>query len=87
MSGVQSKADILQHAIEASQRRNGVGKLPDGITIHAIERTQTFGPKRSLEGELVVELEDGSLHRISGEEMANWSDALGPFVKQWRLPD
>lgn len=84
------KLKLLQKVIEASERKEGrsqMSRLPKEITIHAIERTQTFGAKKPLEGEVIVELPDGSLHRLTGKEASDWSDAIGPFLRQWRLPE
>lgn len=80
-------ADILRRAIASMRRETEMVQLPPGITIHAIERTQSFGEMRKLEGDLIVELPDRSLHRITGAEVSEWNEALAPFVKHWRLPE
>ena len=60
--------------------------LPDK-TVHAIEKVDTFGPGRSLQGYLIVEELDGSLHRITGAELVAFA-ALNPrFVQTWQCEE
>jgi phage baseplate assembly protein gpV len=46
-----------------------------------------LGEDRQLAGHLIVELPDGSMHRITGAEMTAWNEALSGFVRRWRLPN
>lgn len=62
-------------------------RLPPGTIVHAVTGSIPLGGDRELTGELIVELPNGSLHRITGAEMSEWNEALATFVKQWRLPD
>jgi hypothetical protein len=82
--GPKTPRQILQAAIEKQPDSIARRKLPPGVTIHAIERATTLGSPRTIEGQLLVELPDGSLHRLTGPEMAEWNDALAPFVKSWK---
>jgi len=61
-------------------------RLPRGTIVHAITGAIPLGGHRELTGELIVELPNGALHRITGAEMSEWNEALSPFVKRWRLP-
>ncbi|RYG18599.1 hypothetical protein EON82_22425 [bacterium] len=61
--------------------------LPPGVTVHAIETAVTMGEDRLIMGHLIVELPDGSMHRITGAEMSAWNDALSHFVQKWRLDE
>lgn len=61
--------------------------LPPGVTVHAIESAVTMGEDRPITGHLVVEMPDGAMHRITGAEMAAWTDALSDFVRNWRLDE
>lgn len=64
-----------------------IRKLPPGVTIHAIEGATPLGTQRELAGELIVEMPDGSMHRITGAEMTEWNEALSGFIKRWRLAE
>ena len=59
--------------------------LPPGVTVHAIESAVTMGEDRAIMGHLIVEMPDGSIHRITGAEMSEWTAALSDFVQKWRL--
>jgi hypothetical protein len=61
--------------------------LPPGVTVHAIESAVTLGQDRPIMGHLIVEMPDGSMHRITGAEMAEWTDPLSEFVQKWRLDE
>lgn len=61
-------------------------RLPAGITVHAINMTEYLGTPRELEGQLIVEMPDSSLHKLTGAEMTEWNEALVDFVANWRLP-
>lgn len=61
--------------------------LPQGVTVHAIEQAVTLGKDRPIVGHLIVEMPDGSLHRITGGEMAEWTEALSAFVQKWRVDE
>jgi len=57
----------------------------DRVTVHAIESAITMGEDRPIMGHLIVEMQDGSMHRITGAEMTDWTEALSHFVQKWRL--
>jgi hypothetical protein len=61
--------------------------LPPGVTLHAIESAVTMGVDRPIIGHLIVEMPDGSMHRITGAEMTEWADQLSDFVQNWRLDE
>lgn len=62
-------------------------RLPPGVTVYAINEATTLGERRQVVGHLIVELPDGSLHRLTGAEMSAWNEALSGFVKRWRLDE
>lgn len=62
-------------------------RLPPGVVVHAITGSIPLGGDRELTGELIVELPDGTLHKITGAEMSEWNAALSGFVKRWRIRD
>jgi len=61
--------------------------LPPGVTVHAIEQAVTMREDRAIVGHLIVEMPDGSMHRITGAEMSDWTEALSDFVQEWRLDE
>ena len=61
--------------------------LPPGVTVHAIEQAVTIGEDRPILGHLIVEMPDGSMHRITGAEMTEWANRLSDFVQNWRLDE
>ncbi|THD43750.1 MAG: hypothetical protein E7774_12210 [Bradyrhizobium sp.] len=60
--------------------------LAGGLTVHLIDHAEAVGPRRSLDGALVVETADGTLRRMTGAELAEFAE-LNPWVKRWRIED
>lgn len=80
---IKTEADFARYA-----RSYGVvKKLPPGVTVHAVDRSLPLGEERRLAGHLIVELADGSMHRITGAEMTEWNEALSGYVRRWRISD
>lgn len=46
---------------------------------------ECFGVPRSL-GSLIVEMPNGSLHKLTGAETSECNEALGDFVTGWKRP-
>lgn len=62
--------------------------LSTGLTYVAIDEATILGPDdRSLEGQIFVRRDDGSLTPITGPELIQFSEAHRDFAKRWRLPD
>jgi len=77
------KAEKVLDAIIARNERIGMGS---GVTVHLIERAEAVGPGRGLEGCMIVEAADGSLHRMTGAELVAFAER-NPWVKRWRLEE
>lgn len=78
---------ILNRLSADREKKDNLRGLASGTTIHAVERARVFGSGKSLEGNLIVETEDGQLHRITGKELAALSEVSPDFLKYWRLDE
>lgn len=76
---------ILNRMADERERRESIQRLPDGVAVHAIEQSLTFGANSTtLEGNLLIE-EKGTIRRATGKDIAMLDRVAPDFLKHWRL--
>ncbi len=80
--------EYAERVLQAVIDRNCPPNIPlPGKTVHAIEKTDTFGPGQSLQGFLIVEEADGSLHKMTGKELAAFGVLNPRFIAKWDIEE
>lgn len=75
---------ILKHIQKRRDRREKISNLPEGLTVHVIERSRTFGPGQKIEGVILIETAEG-IRRASGKDIAQLANIAPDFLRHWRL--
>ena len=77
--------EILNEVAARQKKRLTIASTSDGRTFHTIERADSLGVGKSIEGCILVEVAYGSFHRITGKELSELNETSPDFLKHWKL--
>jgi len=78
-------SQILDRVIATIRKKEEIGPLNKSETLHVVQRADSFGVGKPIEGTILVETSDGTIHRLSGAELSILNEKYPEFLKQWRL--
>ena len=87
MAANKTPLEILNEIKVRQVKETTIAPTKDGRTFHAVERADTFGSAKSIEGYILVENTDGTFHRLTGKELSELNETNPEFLKHWKLPN